>query len=174
MKSFHKRLFLVVIVILPMWWLLFIEDGRSRSDRVVLWLAGGDEIDINFRVLDSRFSQQDWKQVYPDINWQCSDQQSAFGDQFCFSELAAYNGIPSSYITVFFRQQHVSALKLVYRNQYHQKLGLDLQQQLGAPLEKNHDSADNDMLQWPTENGMVMIKKEITPQEEASLIWLAR
>ncbi len=174
MKSFHKRLFLVVIVVLPMYWLVFTEDGRSRSDRVVLWMAGGDEIDLNFQVLDNAYSVEDWKKVFADIDWQCQNSKTTFGDQFCFSKLSAYNGIPARYLTVFFRQNHVSALKLVYRNQYHQKLGLDIQYQLGAPLVKNHESADNDMLQWPTEHGMVMLKKDIAPEEEASLLWLAR
>jgi len=51
-------------------------------------------------------------------------------------------------------------------------LGLDLQHQLGMPLMQQHGSAVNDMLQWHTEHGMVMIKKEIEPEEEASLMWL--
>jgi len=81
--AFHKRLFLVVIVIIPMWWLLFTEDGRSRSDRVILWLAGDEEIDINFQALDKNFTQQDWKKVYEDIDWQCDNKVNAFGDQYC-------------------------------------------------------------------------------------------
>lgn len=174
MKSFHKRFFLVLIVVAPMYWLLFTEDGKKRSDTVILWLAGGDPINLNFRVLDNHYSMQDWKKVFEDIEWKCQEQATTFGEQFCFSEISSYNGIPARYLSVFFRDSHVNAVKLVYRNQYHQQLGMDLHQQLGTPLLQKHDSQENDMLQWHTDYGMVMIKKEITPDEEASLIWLSK
>ncbi len=165
---------MVALVVLPMWWLLFTEDGRSRSDRAILWLAGGDSIDINFKALDNRYSLQDWQKVYADIDWQCENKINGFGDQYCYSEIASYNGIPANYVTVFFNNNHVSALKLVYRNQYHQKLGEDLQQQLATPLLREHQDAPLDMLQWHTEHGTLMIKKQIQPDEEASLMWLPR
>ncbi len=174
MKTFHKRFFLVLIVIAPMYWLIFTDDGRRRSDTLILWLAGGDPIDLNFRVLDNRYSMEDWKKVFADIEWNCVDQKTALGDQYCFSEISSYNGVPARYLTAFFRDSHVNAVKLVYRNQYHQQLGADLHQQLGTPLLQSHESADNDMLQWHTDYGMVMVKTELTPEEEASLIWLSK
>jgi len=173
LKAFHKRLFLVFIVVAPMYWLLFTNDGRQRSDTLLLWMMGGSPIDINFKALDQQYSADDWKKVFSDIDWQCQYQASAFGDQFCYSKISSYNGIPAHYLSVFFKDDHVNAVKLAYRNQYHQQLGLDLQQQLGTPLHKTHQSAQNDMLQWHTGHGMVLIKTELTPEEEASLIWLS-
>lgn len=174
MKSFHKRLFLVIIVVAPMYWLLFTEDGRRRSDTLILWLAGGDPIDINFKVLDNQYSAEDWKRVFSDIDWACKDEQTFFGNQYCYSEVSSYNGIPAKYLTVFFKNSHVNAVKLVYRNQYHQQLGKDLYQQLGTPLQQKHESEENDMLQWHTQHGTVMLKTELTPNEPASLIWLSK
>ena len=172
--GFHKRLFLVVIVVLPMWWLLFTDDGRSRSDTVILWLAGGETIGINFKELNNSYSIEDWQKVYPDMDWQCENKNNGFGDQYCYSEIASYNGIPANYVTVFFRQGQVSALKLVYRNQYHQRMGEDLHQQLGTPLLRQDQQEQHDMLQWNTDHGVVMIKQQIQPEEQASLIWLAQ
>lgn len=174
MKAFHKRFFLVLIVIAPMYWLIFTDDGKRRSDTLILWLAGGDPIDLNFRVLDNHYSIDDWKKVFADIDWDCKNQETAFGDQYCFSEISSYNGIPARYLTAFFKNSHINAVKLVYRNQYHQQLGLDLHQQLGTPLHQTHESAENDMLQWHAESGMVMVKTELKPEEEASLIWLSK
>lgn len=174
MKSFHKRLFLVIIVVAPMYWLLFTEDGKRRSDTLILWLAGGDPIDINFKVLDNQYSVADWQKVFSDIDWSCKDEQTFFGDQYCYSEISSYNGIPAKYLTVFFKDSHVNAVKLVYRNQYHQQLGKDLYQQLGTPLHQQHESEENDMLQWHTDHGTVMLKTELKPNEQASLIWLSK
>lgn len=174
MKAFHKRLFLVIIVVAPMYWLLFTEDGKRRSDTLILWLAGGDPIDINFKVLDKQYSVADWKKVFSDIDWSCKDEKTFFGDQYCYSEISSYNGIPAKYLTVFFKDSHVNAVKLVYRNQYHQQLGSDLYQQLGTPLHQKHESEDSDMLQWHTDHGTVMLKTELTPNEQASLIWLSK
>ncbi len=174
MKSFHKRFFLVLIVVAPMYWLLFTEDGKRRSDMVVLWLAGGDPISLNFKVLDNNYSIEEWKKVFEDVDWSCKDQTTAFGDQYCYSEISSYNGIPARYLTAYFKNSHVNAVKLVYRNQYHQQLGNDLQQQLGMPLVQTHESVENDLLQWHTDHGTVMIKTELTADEKASLIWLSK
>lgn len=172
--TLHKRIFLVAIVVLPMYWLLFTEDGKRRSDTLILWMMGGDPIDINFRALDNKYSQDDWKKVYSDIDWQCRTQQTAFGESMCFSEISSYNGLPARYLSVFFDNSHTSAVKLVYRNQYHQQLGQDLQQQLGLPLHKTGKTADDDVLQWQTDHGMILIRKSLKPDEEATLIWLAQ
>jgi hypothetical protein len=174
LKTLHKRLLLILVVVTPMYWLLFTEDGRRRSDTLLLWMAGGEPIDINFRALDAQYSLQDWQKVYADIDWHCGEQKSAFGDSLCYSEISSYNGIPARYLSAFFRDNHISAVKLVYRNLYHRQLGLDLQQQLGTPLEKTHDQPDNDVLQWHTPHGSVLIRKTLSKDEDASLLWLAK
>lgn len=174
MKSFHKRFFLVVIVVLPMWWLLFTEDGKRRSDTLILWLFGGDPINLNFKALDNQYTREEWQTVFDDIDWACQDSETAFGDSFCYSEISSYNGIPARYLTAFFRDDQVNAVKLVYRNQYHQQLGMDIHEQLGTPLLQSHEQEGNDLLQWHTEHGTVMLKTELTPNEEASLLWLSR
>lgn len=174
MSTFHKRIFLVIIVVAPMWWLLFTEDGKRRSDTLVLWLMGGDPIDINFSVLDNKYSVDDWKKVFSDISWQCREQRSEFGDYLCFSEISSYNGIPARYLSVFFKNSYVHAIKLVYRNQYHQQIALDLQQQLGTPVNQLGSTAEGDVLKWDAGYGMLFIKKSLTSNEDASMMWVTK
>lgn len=174
MKSVHKRLFLVVIVVLPMWWLLFTDDGKRRSDTLMLWMAGGDPIDLNFKALNRDYSVAEWKQVFSDIEWNCEAKSTSFGDHYCYSEISSYNGVPARYLTVFFADDHVHAVKLVYRNQYHQQMGADLHQQLGLPdRSRPLPSSEEDLLQWKTDYGKVLIKAGIRPEEEASLLWIS-
>ena len=173
----YKTIAIIALVVAPIYWLMVTDDGKRRTDTLLLWLTGGDPININFKALDNHYSQQDWQKVYPDIDWQCAEQASTWGDEICYSEISSYNGIPSRYVTAFFDAGYISALKLVYRNQYHDQLGFELQHQLGKPERLQagpEDSPDNNsIIRWPTDQGMVLLKQQLSSgEEEASLLWL--
>lgn len=177
MFKIYKTLIIIAIVVAPIYWLMITEDGKRRTDTLMLWITGGDPININFEALDSRYNMQEWKQVYKDIEWQCKDQATTWGDDICYSEISSYNGIPARYVTVFFAGGHVSALKLAYRNQYHAQLGAELQHQLGKPEQVKAGPGDapdsNSIIKWETDHGMVLLKQELSSgEEEASLLWL--
>lgn len=155
------------------------EDGTRRTDTLMLWITGGDPININFKALDSQYSIQDWKQVYDGIDWQCKEQVSTWGDEICYSEISSYNGIPARYVTVFFAEGYSNALKLVYRNLYHAQLGQELQNQLGKPERVDAGPGDapdsNSILKWQTDHGVLLLKQQLgSGEEEASLLWLPR
>ena len=176
-SKLYKTILLIAIVVGPIYWLMVTEDGKRRTDTLMLWITGGDPIDIKLEALDATYRVEDWKQVYPDIDWDCQAQQTSFGDFLCYSEISAYNGIPARYLTVFFRDGHSSGLKLVYRNPYHSQLGGELQRQLGAPRiikSASEDAPDADnVLLWHTGYGQVMLKQELlSGEEEAALLWL--
>ena len=175
----YKTLIIIAIVVAPIYWLMITEDGKRRTDTLVLWITGGDPININFKALDSQYSIQDWKKVYEDIDWQCKEQASTWGDEICYSEISSYNGIPARYVTIFFAKGFSSALKLVYRNLYHAQLGQELQKQLGKPERVNAGPGDapdsNSILKWQTDHGVLLLKQELgSGEEEASLLWLPR
>ena len=177
MFKIYKTVIIIAIVVAPIYWLMITEDGKRRTDTLMLWIAGGDPIDINFKVLDNKYSVEDWKKVYEDIDWQCEKQASTWGDEICYAEISSYNGIPAYYVSVFFSDNYASALKLVYRNQYHARLGEDLISQLGQPerVSAGMDAApdSNSILRWPTDHGIVLLKQELgSGEEEASLLWL--
>ena len=170
----YKTLLLIVIVAGPIYWLMFTTDGKRRTDTVVLWLSGGESIEVNFRALDRHFDKHDWKTIYPDLDWQCKDTQSRLGKHVCFSEIASYNGIPSSYLSVFFNETGTSAVKLGYRDQYHDEIGEDLLYQLGQPVSVTDPAQGKpDIYQWRTENGQLLLKRSLIRGEEPVLIWLA-
>jgi hypothetical protein len=179
MFKIYKTFIIIAIVVAPIYWLMITEDGKRRTDTLLLWITGGDPININFEVLDDRYSVQDWQQVYEDIDWQCKEQASAWGDEICYSEVSSYNGIPARYVSVFFAEGYSSALKLVYRNQYHAQLGAELLNQLGKPEPVSAGPGDapdsNSILRWQTDHGMLLLKQQLdSGEEEASLLWLPR
>lgn len=177
-NKLYKTLLLILIVVGPIYWLMFTTDGKRRTDTMVLWLFSGESIELNFDVLDRDFSEQDWKTVYPEVEWQCKGSQSASGSRVCISEIASYNGIPSSYLSVFFDDQSATReVKLVYRNQYHSDIGEDLMHQLGSPPSgaiADPSITDSErILQWKTSGGRVLIKQKLQRDEEPVLLWLA-
>ena len=179
MAKLYKTIILIAMIVGPLYWLMITEDGKRRTDTLMLWLTGGDPININFLVLDNKYTSDEWQKVFKDIPWQCREESSSWGDEMCYAEISSYNGIPARYLSAFFSAKHISGIKLVYRNQYHNELGLELQHQLGKPDLLNTDSEGNpdekSILQWQTEGGIVLLKQQLASgEEEAALLWLPK
>lgn len=167
LSKFHKTTLSLMLVATPLIWFMFTEDGKQRVDTLVLWLAGGDPISINFQALKPSYDMATWRTVYSDVDWRCQAQATDWGTDTCIAEISSYDGIPARYVTVFFNQSQVSGLKLAYRDQYHRQMGFDLQQQLG------HASEDQGVLKWQSPYGVVLLKKELTNNpEDAVLLWI--
>ncbi|MCP3668639.1 MAG: hypothetical protein GY696_40190 [Gammaproteobacteria bacterium] len=166
-NKIYTTVLLIVIVVAPIYWLLGTEDGKRRSDTLILWVSGGDPIDINFKALDDLLTEKEWKNVYPDIAWKCGAEVSTWGTSLCTAEISSYNGIPAKYVTVFFVSDYASGLKLAYREQYHQSLGKELQYQLGRP-----DGVSGGVVRWKLEHGVVLLKQLLEKNDEAALLWV--
>ncbi len=177
LPKLYKGLLLVAIVVGPMWWLVFTEDGQRRSDMVLISIFGGEPLYLNLKLLDSRVSEAEIMELYPDIKWQCQDKDTAFGERHCFAEIGSFNALPADYATIFFRNSGVNAVKVGYRHNYHSQLGLDLKRQLGPPLSQVAATAEVPqpelIVQWRTDSGHVITKKRLDRGEEAALLWLS-
>lgn len=173
-NRFHKTVFALAAVIGPLYWLTATDDGQRRVDSVLLTLAGKPAVDFNLAALDGRLTEAELKQVFPDQDWQCQDQASAFGQRLCAAEIGSFNGLPARYLSVFFAGGHASALKLGYRNVYHDQLLTQLLQQLGQPGSAGQDAPPAEaVLRWDTGHGSVVLKRQLLEGDEAALLWLA-
>ncbi len=175
--KFYKRLLLTAVVVGPMWWLVFTEDGQRRSDMFLLRLFGDAPFYLNLKVLDSRFTEGELHQLYPDLPWQCKNEETSFGNRHCVSKIGSFNDIPADHASLFFRDTGIAALKVNYRHNYHEQLGKDLRLQLGYPLPeavsaKNIPDADK-VVRWRTEGGLVITKQLLDKGEEPALLWLS-
>ncbi|MCB1801206.1 MAG: hypothetical protein KDI82_05925 [Gammaproteobacteria bacterium] len=176
--NLHKTLLILLLVFIPPYWLLFTDEGGRVSDTALLWLLGEEDIKISITDLDDRFSQQDIRTVYSEIDWQCGTQQSTFGDSLCAARIGTFNGFPSRTVTFYFRNDHVSALKLVYRDQYHDQVTGFFIGKLGQPdnvAEAVAAGPDaDDVLKWQLDKGVLFIKKSLAKTDEPALLWLAK
>jgi hypothetical protein len=171
----YKRLLAFLIVIGPIYWLIFTEDGQRRTDSVVLFLWGEDEIKFNLDALDDRFTEAELREVFPDIDWKCQETNTDFGNRLCAAKIGIYNGIPARFIAVYFRDQWVNGVRIGYRRIYHNQLIQQLLQQMGQPVKENTESTTDDsetILRWDTSRGNVVLKQVLKDEEEPALIWL--
>jgi hypothetical protein len=176
LTSLYKRLLAFFIVIGPIFWLVFTEDGQRRTDTVVLTLWGEDEIKLNLQALDNQVTETEFMKVFPDISWQCEDEVTPFGNRLCATHIGIFNDIPSQYITVFFHDSWVNGVKIGYRRKYHEQLKQQLWQQMGDPVTNSDKSQTEEskatVLHWTTNTGHVILKDKLEDNEEASLVWL--
>lgn len=165
----YKNLLLLAVVIGPLWWLLLTEDGRRRTDLVMLELFGEPALFLNLQVLDPQFSESQFMTLYPDLNWQCQTRSSEFGNRICHSRISIFNDVPARYVTLFFQGPNINALKLVYRPRYHTYLRGELTRQLGVGRNRNNDS----ILSWQTEHGYILIPTAAEREAESALLWIS-
>jgi hypothetical protein len=177
LPKFHKTMLILLLVLIPPYWLVFTEEGSRVSDTALLWLMGEDEIKVNIAELDSSFTQQDIRTVYSDNEWHCGAKQTPFGDSVCAAEVGTFNGFPSRLLTFYFIDDRVSALKLIYRDQYHVQIRGYFIGELGQPTNVAAAIADgpdaDNVLEWDLQRGVLLLKKELGKADEPSLIWLA-
>ena len=176
LNPLYKRLMAFIIVIVPIYWLVFTEDGQRRTDSVVLFLWGEDEIKFNLEALDDRFTENELREVFPDIDWKCQDTRTDFGNRICAAKIGIYNGIPAHFIAVYFSDQWINGVRIGYRRRYHEQLIQQLLQQMGQPARENTDTVQSNdaetILRWDTSRGNVLLKQVLKSEEEPALLWL--
>lgn len=176
-KKSHLTILALLIVLVPPWFLVFTDEGARISDNVVLWLWGETGLDLNFSRLDAGIDQQQIPRVYPDLDWQCEDRRTDFGDRLCAATIASVNQYPARYVSFFFGDGRLRAMKLVYRSRYHDALLAQLRQQLGTPATDAMPASDRPdhatLLEWNTGSGRLIAKRHLHEDDEPALMWIA-
>ena len=175
--NIHKTLLILLLVFIPPYWLIFTDDGQRTTDTALLWVLGEDEIKFNVAELNSGFTRQDIQAVFKDLEWHCGDKNTPFGDNLCAAKIGTFNGYPSRLLTIYFRDDNISAFKLNYRDHYHEQFIGHFIQQLGQPSNAEAAIADgpraDNVLEWDLNQGILLMSKELGENDEPSLLWLA-
>jgi hypothetical protein len=170
----YKKLLMLCVVFGPILWLMFTEDGQRRTDTMVLWLFGEKEIQMDLEALSDQFTEQEIAQVYAALDWHCQDLEGIYGNRHCVARVGIFNGIPARYLTTFYRDGRLRALKLHYRSNNHGQLQSQLRYQLGAPdTSPQALKASGQVLRWRTHHGLVLMKRELLGEDEPALFWLS-
>jgi hypothetical protein len=172
----YKNLLLLAIVLGPIAWLMLTEDGRRRTDLVMLHLFGKGELDLAIEQLHSGMREASFRELFPDLTLACEEKESPFGDRLCTADIGAFNQIPARAFSLFLSTDRLRAAKLDYRRAYYEDLKNQLKTRLGRPTwETSDDSATtHGPLVWKTRDGLLLLPAEEPELDsDASLIWLS-
>jgi len=175
LNPLYKRLLLLAIVLGPIYWLVFTADGQRRTDMVLISLLKGSEtMDIAFAKLQESAQEADFRANFPEVGFVCEDKRTHFGSRLCASPIAAFNGTPASSASLYFRDDHLNAVKLVYQRAHEPHLLEQLQRELGTPVRSGELAADGGVRLWRTGHGGVMVN--MAPAEkgdEPAVVWVS-
>lgn len=175
--NIHKTLLILLLVFIPPFWLLFTDEGMRVSDTALLWLIGEDEIKFNIAELDNQFTRQDIQTVFSENEWRCGEKRTAFGDNLCATRVGTFNGYPARLLTLYFRDDNITAFKLIYRDQYHKQFIGYFIEQFGQPDNVADAVAEgpgaDTVLEWDLDKGVLVMSKDLGEAVEPSVVWLA-
>lgn len=166
----YKKLLLVTIVLGPIVWLMLTDDGRRRTDLVMLHLFGKQEMNLAIEHLKGDMTEEEFRTAFPDLELACSDAANAFGDRICSADVGSFNAIPSRGFVLFLEGGQLRAVKVSYRPAYHETL----QGQLDGRLAQRAGSNDAGARSWRVSDG-VLLMPDSAPESEADavLMWLS-
>jgi hypothetical protein len=165
----YKKLLALAAVIGPMFWLLLTEDGRRRTDMLMLWFFGEPQVSLALEQLRSDLGEAELRQVYPQLALVCEERESTFGRRSCKAPISGFNEIPAHYLAFFLTDGRLTALKAGYRSNYHDSMVAMTRRMLGAPV----GSGDSPALSWPAGDGVALLPREaVADKDESALLWL--
>ncbi|MCG6859762.1 MAG: hypothetical protein LJE70_00500 [Chromatiaceae bacterium] len=175
----YKTLLMLTIVLGPIVWLVFTEDGQRRTDLVMLFLFGKAELDLAMEQLNSEMTEAQFRELFPDLELACDEGANPFGDRLCTAEVGAFNAIPSRAFTLFLQGEGLRAAQLNYRRAYHETLELQLRRRLGSPVPQSLQDPGPAIAQgplaWAVSDGMLLLPSEEPKSDaDAALIWLSQ
>ena len=175
-KKLHTTLLALLLVFLPPYFLVFTDEGNRVTDNAVLWLFGQEDLNLNLKEADTGFTEAHIRQAFSSLEWECGAVQSSFGPYACNAVIGSFNDLPARHVTMFFANDHLKAIQVSYREQYHNALLQHLVDTLGRPENAapalNATPDADQVLQWNTGKGLVVLKKTIRESEQPALLWL--
>ncbi len=172
--SILKRLYIVVLLAAPLFWLILTDEGRRFTDVTILKLKGGETMNIHLDALNSDLTEQGLQQQLPEVSFNCGRQPSPLGDRLCQVQLASLNGLPARFAVAYFHEERLQGFKVGYQRLYHGQLLQHLFATLGKPGAKGHitSSGTPGIYRWSVGDGELVVLDEFSLEgNEPSLMW---
>lgn len=176
LNPLFKKLLMLAIVLGPIVWLVFTDDGQRRTDLTILYLLGKGELNLAIEKLHSSMTEARFRELFPDLELVCDDGANPFGNRICTAEVGAFSGIPSRAFTLFLRDDELRAAKLNYRRTYHETLKQQLTKRMGTPVPQSLQDPViiEGPVSWVVSDGLLLLPpEEPEPDEDAALMWLS-
>jgi hypothetical protein len=173
-RSLLKRLYIIVILAAPLYWLILTDEGRRYTDLGILKIKGGETMDIHLNALSSELSESGLQQQLPETPFNCGMQTTPFGDRICQVQLASLNGLPSRFAIAYFANDRLQAFKVGYQRPYHDNLLAHLYDDLGKPGPQDHLTSEGapGLYRWKVGDGeLVALDENSLEGNEPAILW---
>ncbi len=165
---FYKTILALSVVIGPFAWLMFTEDGKRRTDLMILGFKDLPMVEMRLDTLAEVFGEAQIREFLPDVHWQCAGSGNEFSDQRCSTQIAAFNDTPATRLVMLYAGDKLAEMEVVYRASYHQHMTTTLDGMLGKAQQKQGIS------EWPTDHGLILMQNQKPTQDTSSMLWLSR
>lgn len=172
--SILKRLYIIVILAAPLYWLILTDEGRRFTDITILKIQGGETMEIHLQALHSGITEVGLQEQLPETPFNCGKQPNPLGDRICQVQLATFNGLPSRFAIAYFHQDQLRGFKVGYQRPYHEQLLHYLHSTLGQAIAEQTGGAPG-IYRWKVGDGeLVVLDEKSLEGNEPSLLWKQR
>ena len=173
-RQLASRFLIFVLVVLPLLWVVFSEEGHRHTDLLFVKLLGKPSVDFALDGFHPGVDQQRMRKELPELEWQCAAVLGPFGDHACSAQLGAFNGIPAYEVTFFFITDRLSGVEIVYPPAYHRYLLSQLRGSVGDPVDLPGGRGEAPLHRWRAGVGTLHAFTADAPpsNERPALLWL--
>jgi hypothetical protein len=171
----YKTLIALGLVTGPLIWLLFTSDGQRRTDLVLMPLLGRPNVELSLAELSSALEEADIRARLPQLDLQCTQAETPFGDSVCAARIGSFGRLPAEGLAFVFSCGGLRAVKLTYRPDVQGELLNSLTRQLGEGGTNGYGAAGGPMrvVGWPVSDGVLLLNADLRPGEDPALLWLS-
>ena len=174
----YKTLLALVVVIGPIYWLMFTADGQRRTDMALMFILGRPAFDAALESFDARLTEAKLRENFPALELQCTEATGPLGDRLCAAAIGSFNQYPAKAVSLFFRGDTLSGVKVRYQRAYHDEIRAWVERRVARldPL-ATPPAAEvaEGVASWRLPGGTLVLRDgPLASGEEPALVWLGR
>jgi hypothetical protein len=170
----YKLLLALCVVAGPFIWLVLTEDGKRRSDLFLLHLLGHQPFNLAVENLRPGLDEDFLLGKFARIEFDCSDGRFALGGRRCAAKIGSFNGVPARRAELYWDAAgdaaELNALRLDYRERWHELLIEELTKRYGQP--RRDIAGERTVLAWRFDAGVLLIPQALSDDETPTLMWV--
>lgn len=144
--------------------------GLSVIDRIK-----AKPVVLDLDLLEPNATPASIAQTFHYLRMTCAAEHGSLGDYACWAPVSEFNAIDARIIAFFYRDGHLSAVRISFAPENQPAIFSLLQKRYGTPREfgAHRDSYGNNIVGWIRHSGVVAINDSVGPKQEAILLWIS-
>lgn len=168
----YKTLLAVVVVLGPIYWLMLTDDGRRRTDLVLMHLLGRPAFDAAVDAFSPTLTEERLRESFPGLELACADGPNPFGERLCTALIGSFNQYPAQSVIWYFAADRLTAVKLIYQRAYHEAIRDWVKRRVSDTGVATEDGQG--ISAWPVAEGALVMKSgDLAEHDEPALFWLS-